>query len=50
MYKRQIFKDEYRSEMTRMARQQLALMNKRRMRKRGNGVANQPFYVKIINR
>ena len=51
MYKRQIFKDEYRSELARMARQQLALMNKCRMHKRGGrGIANQPFYVNILNR
>ena len=51
MYKRQIFKDEYRSEMAKMARQQLAMINKCRMRKTGgNGVANQPFYVQFLNR
>jgi len=33
------------------ARQQLALMNKCRMRKTGGkGVANQPFYVQFLNR
>ena len=32
-------------------RQQLALMNKCRMRKTGGkGVANQPFYVQFLNR
>ena len=51
MYKRQIFKDEYRSETARMARQQLALINKCRMHKTGGkGVANLPFYVNILNR
>ena len=51
MYKRQIFKDEYRSEMAKMARQQLAMINKCRMRKTGGkGVANQPFYVQFLNR
>ena len=33
------------------ARQQLALMNKCRMRKTGGkGTANQPFYVQFLNR
>ena len=33
------------------ARQQLALMNKCRMRKTGGkGVVNQPFYVQFLNR
>ena len=33
------------------ARQQLALMNKCRVRKQGGrGVANQPFYVQFLNR
>ena len=34
------------------ARQQLALMNKCRMRKQGGGkeVADQPFYVTFLNR
>ena len=51
MYKRQIFKDEYRSETARMARQQLALINKCRMHNTGGkGVASLPFYAKIINR
>ena len=61
MYKRQIFKDEYCSELARMARQQLALINKCQMHKRGGrGIArsasplgsskNQPFYVQFLNR
>lgn len=51
MYKRQFFKDEYRSEMAKEARKQLAMINKSQMRKRGgNGVANLPFYAKFINR
>ena len=51
MYKRQICKDEYRAEMAKEARRQLALMNKCRMHKRrGRGIANQPFYAQIINR
>ena len=51
MYKRQIFKDEYCSELARMARQQLTLINKYQMHKRGGkGVANQPFYVQFLNR
>ena len=51
MFKRQIFKDEYCSELARLARQQLAQINKCRMHKRGgNGVASQPFYVQILNR
>ncbi|MBQ8456813.1 MAG: hypothetical protein IJ540_04345 [Prevotella sp.] len=63
MQKKQIFKDRYCSDMARMARQQLALMNKCRMRKTGGkGVArsatsgdaclskNHPFYVQFINR
>ena len=37
--------------MKHQARQQLALMNKRRMHKRGgNGVVDQPFYVQFLNR
>ena len=37
--------------MKNQARQQLALMNKCRMRKTGGkGVANQPFYVQFLNR
>ena len=37
--------------MKNQARQQLALMNKCRMRKHGGrGVANQPFYVQFLNR
>ena len=37
--------------MKNQARQQLALMNKCRMRKQGGkGVANQPFYVQFPNR
>lgn len=38
-------------KMKNQARQQLALMNKCRMRKTGGkGVANQPFYVQFLNR
>ena len=47
MYKRQITKDVYRAEMAKEVRRQLALMNKCRMHKRGNGVVNQPFYTKF---
>ena len=37
--------------MKNQARQQLALMNKCRMRKTGGkGVADQPFYVQFLNR
>jgi len=37
--------------MKNQARQQLALMNKCRMRKTGGkGVVNQPFYVQFLNR
>ena len=37
--------------MKNQARQQLALMNKCRMRKQGGkGVSNQPFYVQYLNR
>ncbi|MBR3657844.1 MAG: hypothetical protein IKN58_11790 [Prevotella sp.] len=50
MYKRMIVKDEYRSKMATEARKQLALMNRCRMHKGGNGVANQPFYTKFLNR
>lgn len=51
MYKKQIFKDKYCSDMAKMARQQLALIQKRRMNKqRGRGAADQPFYVKFLNR
>lgn len=51
MFKRQIYKDRYCSDMAKMARQQLALMNKCRMQKRGGkGVASQPFYETILNR
>ena len=50
MYKRMIDKNEYRSKMATEARKQLALMNRCRMHKGGNGVANQPFYTKFLNR
>ena len=50
MYKRMIVKDEYRSKMATEARKQLALMNRCRMHKGGNGVANQPFYTTFLNR
>ncbi len=50
MYKRMIDKNEYRSKMATEARKQLALMNRCRMHKGGNGVANQPFYKKFLNR
>ena len=51
MYKRMIDKDRYCADMAKMARRQLALMNKRRMHKRGgNGVVDQPFYVQFLNR
>ena len=32
------------------ARRQMSLMNKCRMNRGGKGVANQPFYVKFLNR
>jgi hypothetical protein len=32
------------------ARRQMALMNKCKMNRGGKGVANQPFYVKFLNR
>ena len=39
------------NKLKNQARQQLALMNKCRMRKYGGrGVANQPFYVQFLNR
>ncbi len=50
MYKKQIFKDRYCSDMAKIARQQLALIQKCRMNKGGKGVANQPFYVQFLNR
>ena len=50
MYKRMIDKNEYRSKMATEARKQLALMNRCRMHKGGNGVANQPFYTTFLNR
>ena len=51
MFKRQIFKDEYCSELAKIARRQLALMNKCRMHKQGgNGMASQPFYTNFLNR
>lgn len=51
MQKKQIFKNRYCADMAKMARRQLALMNKRRMHKRGgNGVVDQPFYVQFLNR
>ena len=50
MYKRMIDKNEYNVRMATEARKQLALMNKCRMHKGGNGVANQPFYTKFLNR
>lgn len=58
-----IDKDRYCADMAKMARQQLALMNKCRMRKSGGkGVVrsatsgdaclskNQPFYMQFLNR
>ena len=46
-----IDKDRYCADMAKMARQQMALMNKCRMRKTGGkGVVNQPFYVTFLNR
>jgi len=51
MQKKQIYKNQYCADMARMARQQLALINRSRMHtRRGNGVASQPFYVLFINR
>ena len=50
MYKRMIDKNEYNVRMATEARKQLALMNKCRMHKGGNGVANQPFYTTFLNR
>ena len=50
MYKRMIVKYEYRSKMATEAHKQLALMNRCRMHKGGNGVANQPFYTTFLNR
>ena len=32
------------------ARKQMALINKYRMNRGGIGIANQPFYVKFLNR
>ena len=32
------------------ARKQMALINKLRMNRGGKGIANQPFYVKFLNR
>ena len=32
------------------ARKQMALINKYRMNRGGKGIANQPFYVKFLNR
>ena len=38
-------------KMMNQARQQMALMNRSRMRKTGGkGVSNQPFYVQFLNR
>ena len=46
-----IDKDRYCADMAKMARRQLALMNKCRMRKTGGkGVVNQPFYMQFLNR
>ena len=51
MFKRQIFKEEYRSELAKIARRQLARMNRYQMRKQGGkGVANHPFYTMFLNR
>ena len=50
MYKRMIVKDVYRAKMATEARRQLALMNRCRMHKGGNGMASQPFYTQFLNR
>jgi hypothetical protein len=48
--KKQIFKENY-PLMVNEARQQMALMNKCRMRKTGGkGVAGLPFYLQFLNR
>ena len=48
--KKQNFKRAY-DQMAYEARRQMALINKCRMHKTGGkGVANQPFYVKFLNR
>jgi hypothetical protein len=48
--KKQIFKENY-PLMVNEARQQMALMNKCRMRKTGGkGVVNLPFYLQFLNR
>ena len=50
MKKKLYDKNEFNSRMATEARKQLALMNRCRMHKGGNGVANQPFYTKFLNR
>ena len=47
--KKQNFKRAY-DQMAFEARRQMALMNKCKMNRGGKGVANQPFYVKFLNR
>ena len=49
MFKKQFFKDKYCSETARMVRQQMAQINKSRMRRQGGrGVVNQPFYTRFL--